>query len=629
MGLHRLISVAAASLSCLAFSVGASQTFFGEVRADWNHFWKYEPSNTNLAPYPWTTQAYDDSAWISGPGIFASPPNEILPPGRTNLTTVPRPREQVTVYFRTTFTWTRPEPVYLTFSNLLDDGAVFYLNGIELRRFWMPTGALDGSTLAVIGREAVDGYDVFVVENPPLVAGINILAAEVHQSSSSSGDVVFGCYVRADQARPPCGWQPPTPQMLTVLACTSTNLGVSVSGYPVPKLQWFKDGVPIPDATNAMLSLTQIGPPDQGTYLCRESNSIGTCELGIFTVTVVIDDGLLYLEQVVGLLDLTQIRVQFSMRVDETSAVDIFNYYVEGLEILSAELSSNGREVLLTTQSRIRGQFYAIEVMRIESSIVACGPLNFVLPYTRRRIDLETIALPFDAVWKYHDAGVDLGMAWREPAYDDSAWSSDPAMLGFEDSPTTIEDLQSQGLTLRTPLNVAQGPGGNFPTTYYFRAVVNVPFSIVQPSILRHVVDDGAVFYVNGAEAGRFNMPAGPIDYNTLSVTTPPEGVIRSVPVFGLTQGTNLLAVEVHQNSGAGGDVLFGAQLTGIVSGQSAPRLQFSRAPGNGGLILSWPTSAILEETSTFPSAWSRAANQSNPQTIPVSEGTRFYRVRW
>ena len=36
-----------------------------------------------------------------------------------------------------------------------------------------------------------------------------------------------------------------------------------------------------------------------------------------------------------------------------------------------------------------------------------------------------------DGVWKYSDDGTDLGTAWREPNFDDSAWPSGPAGLGF------------------------------------------------------------------------------------------------------------------------------------------------------------------------------------------------------
>ncbi|MCB1125413.1 MAG: lamin tail domain-containing protein, partial [Verrucomicrobiae bacterium] len=38
----------------------------------------------------------------------------------------------------------------------------------------------------------------------------------------------------------------------------------------------------------------------------------------------------------------------------------------------------------------------------------------------------------FDAPWRYEQSGLDLGIAWREPGYDDSAWDSGPGLLYVE-----------------------------------------------------------------------------------------------------------------------------------------------------------------------------------------------------
>jgi hypothetical protein len=103
----------------------------------WDHVWKYEPSGTNLAPYGWMRPDYDDSAWYSGMPVFATF-SEPLPAGRTNNTMLqlnPSGAASIlTIYFRTWFLWSNSGPITLTFSNLIDDGAIFYLNGQELSR---------------------------------------------------------------------------------------------------------------------------------------------------------------------------------------------------------------------------------------------------------------------------------------------------------------------------------------------------------------------------------------------------------------------------------------------------------------------------------------------------------------
>src|SRR5439155_174271 len=41
------------------------------------------------------------------------------------------------------------------------------------------------------------------------------------------------------------------------------------------------------------------------------------------------------------------------------------------------------------------------------------------------------------ADWKYLDDGSDQGVAWREPAFDDSGWTNGPAQLGYGDGDET------------------------------------------------------------------------------------------------------------------------------------------------------------------------------------------------
>ena len=73
-----------------------------------------------------------------------------------------------------------------------DDGVVLYVNGTEVARSNMPTGNVRNSTLAAT---AVSGSDetayVTVRIAAPLVRGTNIIAAEVHQDSRTSTDLVF------------------------------------------------------------------------------------------------------------------------------------------------------------------------------------------------------------------------------------------------------------------------------------------------------------------------------------------------------------------------------------------------------------------------------------------------------
>ena len=67
---------------------------------------------------------------------------------------------------------------------------------------------------------------------------------------------------------------------------------------------------------------------------------------------------------------------------------------------------------------------------------------------------------------------------------------------------------------------------------------------------LNCTVADGAVFYLNGTELTRVNMPSGPIDHSTAAsavIADPAASGFFAVPATGLVSGTNVLAVSLHK----------------------------------------------------------------------------------
>jgi hypothetical protein len=168
--------------------------------------WRY--STANLDGINWTAREYDDTGWEgSGPGLLwvddrttgpdpgVQPKNTLLPadPGNHGF-------PYITYYFRTHFEYSNDvNGAVLTFSNYLDDGAVFYLNGVEIYRDNMAPApaAISNATLATgfhCGGDAVCPV-VFSVSGAPLASltrGDNVLAVEVHNYSVDSPDITFG-----------------------------------------------------------------------------------------------------------------------------------------------------------------------------------------------------------------------------------------------------------------------------------------------------------------------------------------------------------------------------------------------------------------------------------------------------
>ncbi|MBI5382918.1 MAG: immunoglobulin domain-containing protein [Opitutae bacterium] len=66
----------------------------------------------------------------------------------------------------------------------------------------------------------------------------------------------------------------------------NVTLTASVTGHPVPVLQWRKDGAAIPGATNATFTLANAQAGDMGFYSVTASNSQGTVESDAVILTV-------------------------------------------------------------------------------------------------------------------------------------------------------------------------------------------------------------------------------------------------------------------------------------------------------------------------------------------------------
>ena len=148
----------------------------------------------------------------------------------------------------------------------------------------------------------------------------------------------------------------------------------------------------------------------------------------------------------------------------------------------------------------------------------------------------DTTAIAIDGVWRYNDVGADLGTTWRNTNYDASSWVTGPALLYDETG------------TLPAPKNTPLAPGR---TTYYFRMQFDFAGDPTKTELrLRPVVDDGAIYYLNGVEVYRQNMPAGTVTYDTLASGQVGNATFTgpiTIPAANLVVGANVLAVEVHQ----------------------------------------------------------------------------------
>jgi len=244
---------------------------------------------------------------------------------------------------------------------------------------------------------------------------------------------------------------------------------------------------------------------------------------------------------------------------------------------------------------------------------------------------VTSVLIPGGDIWKYSDTGRDLGTNWSQPGYDDSGWASGAARLGYGDP--AVFTAVSYGTN-----------ASNKHITTYFRDSFVVPGNVTFTNLnFRLARVDGAVVWLNGQEAFRTNMPAGPITYTNLASQytivqeTPYTFYPTNIVVSNLPAGTNLVAAEVHLF--AASRTSLGIDLELIGTGHFLPP-SISIAFAGANISLAWPVAGgtgytLYSSTDlTAPGSWTMAAAtvQTNGGqyvvTLSPDTVTRFFRLQ-
>ena len=72
----------------------------------------------------------------------------------------------------------------------------------------------------------------------------------------------------------------------SVLNGQNISLGVAVTGFPAPSIQWFRNGVPVPGATSATLLVNNAQADAAGNYAAVVTNSAGSVTSAVAVVAV-------------------------------------------------------------------------------------------------------------------------------------------------------------------------------------------------------------------------------------------------------------------------------------------------------------------------------------------------------
>lgn len=256
--------------------------------------------------------------------------------------------------------------------------------------------------------------------------------------------------------------------------------------------------------------------------------------------------------------------------------------------------------------------------------------LVFFLMMICENLIAQTTFVAFKSTgWKYREAfqdQVNIGNGnWKTSGYNDAAWSSGDAPLGYEDilstppKPLITKWLRPTGSHTTSPL----------PRANYFRK----SFTIVNPAQysgyrIKTWCDDGLIVYINGTMVFSHNMPGPTIDSLTLSsATAPNDSLYGEITINTALPGNNVIAVELHQSSNGSQDRYFDLSIEGITAPVTCPEWPVTFKSTGWKYRTSTQEPVIFGNGTWKTNAYNDAAWESGTATLGYDDGTPSHTI--
>ena len=166
--------------------------------------------------------------------------------------------------------------------------------------------------------------------------------------------------------------------------------------------------------------------------------------------------------------------------------------------------------------------------------------------------EAQTVFPMNDKDWYYYDLGSLDNENWTAKTYSDATWQTGTAPLGYS------KNVEMATETSRDVI------------TTYFRKYFNLKETPASAS-LSYKADDGFAVYVNGQEAGRYDLKAD-ATYDTYADTYANDffsGELAIDPAL-FVNGSNVIAIEVHNSSATSSDIVWDAALSYVPAGEES-----------------------------------------------------------
>ena len=250
--------------------------------------WKYSADGSDQGT-AWRSTGFDDAGWSSGAGELGYGDGD-------EATVVPfvdadpltgGDQKNATTYFRKSF-----EVVNATGLSEVklrvkyDDAVVVYLNGVEAARSPNINSDPAFNQYATGGAPDENAFFTFVIDPALVVAGTNVLAAEVHQSDAGSSDISFHAELMLERR------ETPVPLVL------STEGKRTLKVRALQGAEWsalVEAEFDVQRASDLRVSLAPVGVFEAGktgSYLATIENVGTVSSEGEVTVTIDLPEGL-------------------------------------------------------------------------------------------------------------------------------------------------------------------------------------------------------------------------------------------------------------------------------------------------------------------------------------------------
>lgn len=162
------------------------------------------------------------------------------------------------------------------------------------------------------------------------------------------------------------------------------------------------------------------------------------------------------------------------------------------------------------------------------------------------RLAQDDTVVAFESVWEYQAVNDDP-TASDADFYETWLWKNTPKST-YDGPPFQLGSAPFASGNVSLPAQTEIG-FYDVQTAYFLRSFeVAVDVAEVVATTADVILDDGAIFYLNGQEVGRVNIPSVALDtFDLLAPVPGPEGTRQTVSLANsVVTGTNYLAVSVH-----------------------------------------------------------------------------------